>query len=71
MLMVEEIKFTKIKYETIEFEDDSENVIGSVLLYNKKVSRAELYDTTIVNKEGINKVRKFLDEIEEMKWINH
>lgn len=67
--MDKEIKFTKIKYETIEFEDEFETAIGHALLYNKKVCNVEIYDSIIRNKKDIDKIRKFLDEVEKMEWI--
>lgn len=52
----------------IEFEDENEFVIGSVLLYEGKVCNVEICEDVIGDKASIKKVEDFLTEVKKMEW---
>jgi hypothetical protein len=58
----------QVKYEVIEFEDDeTEFLIGSVLLHEGKVCNATIEEAGSLCE--FKKVEEFVNEVKKMNWI--
>ncbi len=62
-------KFKQTEYTLIEYEDESEFIIGTVLLYKGKVCNAKICEDEIGNPTDLKKVQQFLKEVEQLDWI--
>jgi len=69
--MKEKSKFKQNKYEQIDYEDEREFIIGSIILYEGKVCNAKLGDGEIGNKAELKKAQEFLKEVEKLEWLRN
>lgn len=67
--MVEKSKFKQTEYTQVDYEDENEFIIGTVLYYKGKVCRVTICEEEIGNTVDIKKVQEFLKEVEQLEWI--
>ncbi len=61
--------FKQTEYQQIDYEDEDEFIIGTVLKYNGKVCNVDICESLIVDKQNLKKVQEFLREVEKLEWI--
>ncbi len=69
--MTEKSRFKQTEYIQIDYEDESEFIIGTVLFYKGKVCRVTICEEEIGNPVDLKKVQEFLKEVEQLEWLRN
>ena len=57
------------RYDLVEYENENEFIIGSILYYKGKVCHAKIHEDEIGSFEDIKKVEEFLEIAKSKEWI--
>ncbi len=69
--MSEKSKFKQTEYTQIDYEDENEFIIGTVLFYKGKVCQVEICEDILGNPIELKKVQEFLKDVEQLEWLRN
>ena len=64
-------KFKQTEYTQIDYADEADFTIGTVLLYKGKVCNVKICEDTLSSPVDLKKVQEFLKEVEQLEWLRN